>query len=93
MLTREDWLRRTNRRNTEGSSSNFRNHGGRDKSNLKCYNCSAYGHFAADCRKPRRIRVPKEEINMAKIDEDEEPALLLAKCDRVDAHITRLSEK
>ena len=89
LLTREDWLKRSYKRNTYGSS-NYKGRGGRDKSNLKCYNCSAYGHFAADCRKPRRVKEHKEEVNMTKF-EDDEPALLLAKCD--DSSVTRLSEK
>ncbi|XP_074347470.1 uncharacterized protein LOC141686329 [Apium graveolens] len=85
----EDWLRRSNRRNTDGSSFNPKGRG-RDKSNLKCYNCSAYGHFAADCRKPRRIREQKEEVNMTRLD-DNEPALLLAKSDKKEQEVAYLS--
>lgn len=92
LLTREDWLKRSNRRNSDGTSSNVKNRGGRDKSNLRCYNCSAYGHFAADCRKPRRAKEQKEEVNMARL-EDDEPALLLAKCGKGDSGDTCLSER
>ncbi|KAL8091879.1 hypothetical protein AgCh_034225 [Apium graveolens] len=37
---------------------------------------SAYGHFAAECKKPRREKEIREEANIAQIPEDE-PALLL----------------
>lgn len=59
LLTRDDWLKKTNRRGSNGSTSNFRNRGGRDRSNLKCYNCGIYGHFVADCRRPKRNNKPK----------------------------------
>ncbi|KAL8109507.1 hypothetical protein AgCh_025566 [Apium graveolens] len=62
LLTREHWLKINNRINTYNSSSSFINRGGRDKSDLNCYNCSPYGHFAADCHKPRRTRDLKEVI-------------------------------
>lgn len=92
LLTREEWLKRANKRNSDGSSSNHKPRAGRDKSYLKCYNCSAYGHFAADCRKPRRTREQREEVNMAKF-EDDEPALLLAKCDKEESKGMHLKEK
>lgn len=49
----------------------------RDKSKVRCFNCSAYGHYAAECKKPRRDRQVKEEAHIAQIPDDE-PALLLA---------------
>ncbi|XP_074336783.1 uncharacterized protein LOC141673956 [Apium graveolens] len=82
MLTEEEWQKR---------EAGSRPRGGRDKSNLRCYNCSAYGHFAADCRKPRSNRESKEEVNMVKL-EDDEPALLLAKYEREDLEGTHLNE-
>ena len=76
LLTREEWLIRSNK---EGSSA-YRNKVGRvDKSNIKCYNCNIYGHFAAECRKPKKNRETRQEAYMAQIDDDE-PTLLLAKC-------------
>ncbi|XP_074346384.1 uncharacterized protein LOC141685161 [Apium graveolens] len=92
LLIRDEWLKKTNRRGSNGSSSNFRNRGGRDRSNLKCYNCGIYRHFTADCQRTKRNNEPKEEINMAKF-EDDEPTLLLAKCDAEDSKIIILSEK
>lgn len=91
LLTREDWLRRSNRRNSDGTPANWKGRG-RDRSNLKCYNCSAYGHFAVECRKPRRTREQKEEVNMTKL-EDDEPALLLVKCNKETQDVAYLSEK
>lgn len=45
---------------------------------MRCFNCSAYGHYAAECQKPRREKETKEEANFAQIPDDE-PALLLTK--------------
>ncbi|KAL8102551.1 hypothetical protein AgCh_027166 [Apium graveolens] len=47
LLTHEEWQKRSSRRNSVGSFPNSRPRGGRDKSNLRCYNCSTFGHFAA----------------------------------------------
>ncbi|XP_074328413.1 uncharacterized protein LOC141666321 [Apium graveolens] len=37
----------------DGSGSN---NTGRDRSKIKCYNCQVFGHYASECRKPRRER-------------------------------------
>lgn len=82
-MTREEWIKRNNNKGGgEGSSSqryrgNARNRGGYDKSKVRCYNCSGYGHYAADCKKPRKDKDQKQEVNMSQI-EDNEPALLIA---------------
>ena len=52
LLTREEWQKRMNKGSAEGSS-NMRGRG-RDKSKIRCYNCHIYGHYAAECRKPKR---------------------------------------
>lgn len=43
-----------------------------DKSKIKCFNCSVYGHFASECRKPR-----KERALIAEKEDEEEPVLLM----------------
>lgn len=43
-----------------------------DKSKVKCFNCEKTGHFAYECRAPKR-----EKVNLAHAEEDDEPALLM----------------
>ena len=43
---------KTNHSNS--SHFNRNNHENDSSSNLKCFNCDRPGHFAADCKKPRR---------------------------------------
>lgn len=52
--------------------------GARDKSRVRCFNCQGYGHYAADCKKPKREKEHKEEVNLAHMQDDEQ-ALLLTK--------------
>lgn len=47
-----------------------------DKSRVQCYNCQEHGHYAAECKNPRRERV--QENNLIQDHLDNEPALLLA---------------
>lgn len=56
LFTRAKWLKRTNKGVAEGQSSQFKSRVVRDKSRVKCVNCYLYGHFAAECRKPKRNR-------------------------------------
>ncbi|KAK1421955.1 hypothetical protein QVD17_24742 [Tagetes erecta] len=43
----------------------------RDKSHVKCYKCSEFGHYANECPK----RGKKEEANLAHYEDDNEPTL------------------
>ncbi|XP_074374845.1 uncharacterized protein LOC141715651 [Apium graveolens] len=79
LLIREEWLKRTNKEGTRANGDNrWRdgNRGGRDRSKVKCFNCQAYGHFAYECRKPRKERDTQKELNLSKLQEDK-PALLV----------------
>ncbi|GAU32405.1 hypothetical protein TSUD_220940 [Trifolium subterraneum] len=68
-----------------GFNGNHRGRGGRggrgrggykgfDKSNLQCYNCQKYGHFADECT---ASKPPDEEARVAKQDEGENPVMLM----------------
>jgi transposase InsO family protein len=80
LLTRSQWeaLSLKERRygeGVEGSASNNQDKRPRkkfDKSKIKCFNCSIYGHFASECKKAKRERAFLTE----KEDEDE-PVLLM----------------
>ncbi|KAK1381863.1 hypothetical protein POM88_019598 [Heracleum sosnowskyi] len=87
LLTREEWIKRSS---GEGSSV-LKGRGGRDKRKIRCFNCQVYGHYAAECRKPKRTREQRQEANMAFV-EDDEPALLLAKL-TPELHLMLLNEK
>lgn len=52
----------------------------RDRSQVRCFNCGGYGHFAAKCRKHVRSRHQRGKINLTQTN-DNEPALLMAMCD------------
>lgn len=56
----------------------------RDQSTVKCFNCNVYGHYAMECRKPRREKDKNKEqtpeANLTKF-EDDEPTLLLTECE------------
>lgn len=94
LLTREDWLKRTG--NTDGTN-NWRGGRGfkgmsRDKSTVRCFNCNMLGHYAADCRRPRRERNQKSEANLVEI-KDDEPALLLSELDESKTQMVLLNEE
>ncbi|KAL8102526.1 hypothetical protein AgCh_027142 [Apium graveolens] len=52
---------------------------GRDKSMIRYFNCLVYGHYDADCRKPKREKEQRLEVNMSQT-KDDEPALLMIEC-------------
>nr|GEV12364.1 zinc finger, CCHC-type [Tanacetum cinerariifolium] len=47
----------------------------RDFSNVKCYNCNEYGHYASHCRKRDQRQQRREASNL--VEEDLEPTLLM----------------
>ncbi|KAI3518152.1 hypothetical protein L1887_06594 [Cichorium endivia] len=57
----------------EGGQNTSSSH---DKSNIQCYNCQEYGHYAAECKNPRKER--NYESNLIQEHQDNEPALLLS---------------
>lgn len=80
LLTREEWLKRTNKGGTHSDSEarvkDFVR-SGRDRSKIRCINCSAYGHYASEYRKSRRTKEQRNEVNLTQTNDDE-PNLLLA---------------
>ncbi|XP_074336066.1 uncharacterized protein LOC141673234 [Apium graveolens] len=97
LFTIEEWLRRSSLKN-KGNGSDFKtkeaNRGTRDKSRIRCFNCLAYGHYAAECRKPKREKVQRLEANLAQA-LDDEPALLMVECrgDKVLLNESRVKPK
>lgn len=89
LLTRDEWLKRSNRGGTEGfQGTRYRgrgsNRGGRDRSKVRCFICNTYGHYGVEC-KSRRDKEKSPEANLVQAHDDDEPALLLAKCgEKVD---------
>lgn len=71
LLTRDEWMKRSQK-----NKGKEYNRGLRDKSRVRCFNCSAYGHYAVECKKPKRDRENKEEANMVQLPDDE-PVLLM----------------
>lgn len=86
-----------NRQNHVEDGSNS-NNTGRDRSKIKCYNCQVFGHYASECRKPRRDREwrrdkdQKPEANLTQIGDDE-PALLLTEYEGESRGTLLLNEK
>ena len=97
LLTREEWLKRSSKEVTRNSGKNRSTNGGRfvrDRSKVKCWNCSGYGHYAAECRKPRRDqnREQRTEVNLTQTS-DNEPSLLIAECGENGKEMMMLNEE
>ncbi|XP_074342858.1 uncharacterized protein LOC141680565 [Apium graveolens] len=102
LLIREDWLKRSNKESADGQSSfrgrsgrAYQNRGdgaGRDRSTVRCFNCNVTGHYAAECKRPRRERNHKSEANLVQI-KDDEPALLLSELDEKKTRMVLLNEE
>ena len=86
LFTKEEWQKRKNQKNRGTNSYQWV----KDKSRVRCFNCQGQGHFAAECRKPKRDKEQKTEINLAQI--DDEPALLLTECDTENKSTLLLNE-
>ncbi|XP_074336741.1 uncharacterized protein LOC141673913 [Apium graveolens] len=89
LYTREEWMNRSNRNSVEAPQSQ-RNRG-RDKSRVRCFNCNAFGHYAAKCRKPKCNKEQRQEVNISQIDDDE-PALLLTQLDKKASDLMLVNE-
>lgn len=98
LLTLEEWIKRKNKENTEEHSS-YKRRGrrgfqgtGRDRDTVRCFNCNILGHYAAECKRPRRERNQRPEANLVQI-KDDEPALLLSKLDEKKSALVLLNEE
>ena len=61
LLTRDEWLKKAEKEWIRGSGD-IRER--RDWSKVKCFSCGAYGHYAAECRKPRRDKKQRTEAHL-----------------------------
>lgn len=99
LLTKEEWMKKKSNGGREGlkiragdTRDREGNRSGRDKNKVRCFNCNLMGHYAAECRKPRRGNETRTESNLNQIEEDDEPALLLAKLEEKHDSLVLLNE-
>ncbi|XP_074363324.1 uncharacterized protein LOC141703782 [Apium graveolens] len=74
----DEWIKRSNKGGSEQKKWGKESNRGGYKSRVRCFNCNLLGHYAAECRRPKRDKESNEEVNIAQIPDDE-PALLLTK--------------
>ncbi|XP_074336163.1 uncharacterized protein LOC141673327 [Apium graveolens] len=79
-VTREEWMKWSNKGISTRTSGQKRC-GTRDKSQVRCLNYGILGHNMDKCKKPRQAREFKQEVSIAKVENDE-PTLLLEKFER-----------
>ena len=67
---------------------------GHGRSRARCFNCNILGHYAVDCRKPRRDKDQRDQNQEANLTEikDDEPALLLTSLDKEEIKMVLLNE-
>lgn len=98
LLTREEWLKRTSKGSNDAAKPRNSRDTGRgwrdkyDKSKVKCFGCQGYGHYAAECKKSKREKEHKEEVNIAQM-QDDEPALLLTEKPEEDSTVMLINEE
>ncbi|XP_074356127.1 uncharacterized protein LOC141695814 [Apium graveolens] len=93
LLTHDEWNKRSNRGGLDQKvRARDNNRGVRDRSRARCFNCNLLGHFAADCRRPKRDRDNKEEVNIAQLPNDE-PALLLNELEDENEKVVLITEE
>lgn len=90
-------MKRSGKEGTRGSGENRGRDGGRfvrDRRRVKCWNCFRYGHYVAECRKPRReqSKGQKTEVNLTQAS-DNEPALLFTECGEDERAVVKLNEE
>lgn len=75
----DNYVGHQTRRRANDYRNKDRGHTVRDKSKIRCFNCNVYRHYASECRKPRRDKDRREDVNMVQIQDDELAFLLTEK--------------
>lgn len=91
-------MKRSNKGGTEGpQNSRYRGRentrGGRYRRTIRCFNCSNFGHYAAECRKPRREKEQSAEANLVQTQDDELALLLVEKCGEEKNNVALMNEE